>query len=240
MGVEITGTEETIADAQTATAMADQISQLDKKLASSDSMSEESASLSVEKGEVIAQLDSFVANTSDPSSVRSAAVSAASRPASKVAQDLDLDPEKVEFLLQRGKVLLAAGAGSGKCIDKDTLVQTERGLVAIGSILSDLSPGEERECPLWVHGPEAPVQATTIYRNGPGPAYRIKTSQGYEIIGTPAHRVYALEKGSVDWALLEDLQLGHTLCIDRRPGMFSETPFTRPPRQQVCVHAGPS
>ena len=228
MGVEITGTEETIADAQTATAMADQISQLDKKLASSDSMSEESASLSVEKGEVIAQLDSFVANTSDPSSVRSAAVSAASRPASKVAQDLDLDPEKVEFLLQRGKVLLAAGAGSGKCIDKDTLVQTERGLVAIGSILSDLSPGEERECPLWVHGPEAPVQATTIYRNGPGPAYRIKTSQGYEIIGTPAHRVYALEKGSVDWALLEDLQLGHTLCIDRRPGMFSETPFTRP------------
>lgn len=230
MGASITETEETLADAQTANAIADKISQIDKKIASTDTMSEEAAGLSEEKVQTIAELDSFVEGTSDPATVRASAVSAATtRPASKVAEELDLDPEKADFLMTRGKVLLAAGAGSGKCIDKDTLVQTERGLVAIGSILTDLSPGEERECPLWVHGPEVPVQATLLYRSGPGEAFKIKTSQGYEIIGTPAHRVYALNSGQVDWARLEDIQLGHTLCIDRRPGMFSETPFTRPP-----------
>src|SRR2546426_956595 len=108
------------------------------------------------------------------------------------------------------------------CVAGDTRVATARGTVRIDSIISDAEPESERDIDLDVLDRLGrPVRATKFFHSGEHPALRLRTREGYELVGTVNHPVLCL----VDvvgvpllmWKLLDEVSSGDRVVISRKP-----------------------
>jgi len=114
-GVPVTDIEETMADAETAAVVGEGIRDLNERIAASDPLSEQAADLQAEKQVLNDQLQTVVEGSKDPTITLGAGVAAATQqPQSKVAVKAGLSDEQTDAMLAEGKVVIAAGAGSGK------------------------------------------------------------------------------------------------------------------------------
>ena len=118
------------------------------------------------------------------------------------------------------------------CVDKDTFVSTEKGLVKIKEIaslypdggmkilndevvLEDYSTGgtalkTARKCSL--------NKISQAFRTGMKPAYKISTESGYELITTADHKIYTQD----GWVEVKDLKPDyHKVYIQPQEGRFS-------------------
>jgi ribonucleoside-diphosphate reductase alpha chain len=110
--------------------------------------------------------------------------------------------------------------GSG-CLDPNTLVLTDRGLVRLVSFGDD-SGAIWRDIETEVQTDEGPRMAVKFYRNGLVPTLRVRTKQGSELIGTPNHKVKVVQvDGSWAWSRIDDLRPGDILPL-RIGGMIGE------------------
>src|SRR5438552_12919603 len=107
------------------------------------------------------------------------------------------------------------------CVAGDTRVATARGTVRIDSIISDAEPESERDIDLDVLDRLGrPVRATKFFHSGEHPALRLRTREGYELVGTVNHPVLCL----VDmvgvplsmWKLLDEVSTGDRVVISRK------------------------
>lgn len=121
--------------------------------------------------------------------------------------------------------IFAGGHGCGKCIRGDTLVPTSRGLVPIKSLM-----GPNTIDPLTVQvvgtdvSPADNVSSAYSYRGGIRDTVKIKTYLGYELEGTPNHRIRVMSgQGSIEWRTLGDIQPGDHACISKR-GVWGQGP----------------
>ena len=110
--------------------------------------------------------------------------------------------------------IFAGGHGQGKCVTGDTLVPTSRGVVPIRELM-----GTNQTDPLEV----GVVQETGTsgsaysYRGGLRDTLRFRTYLGFELEGTPNHRIRVMqEDGTIGWRRLDELQVGDFACIVRR------------------------
>ena len=142
---------------------------------------------------------------------------------------LGLNAQQEGAMVAEGRKVIAAGAGSGKCVVGHTLVQTEAGFLPIGELGQGLDDEEDSPLELLVHGEKGPEKTSHIYFDGFRATRKIETSQGYELEGTGPHKILCLRAGKTEWVKLEDLSEGDVVCIDRRPGLFAEQPFKRIP-----------
>ncbi|MFZ5922488.1 MAG: MutS-related protein [Chloroflexota bacterium] len=104
---------------------------------------------------------------------------------------------------------------SGKCLTKDTLIPTERGLLAIEE-LAPAGPTADGFVPhnLTVHGPKGKVTSEFFYYGGQKNTIRIRTRLGYEIEGTPEHPLWVrLEDGNETWKPLGEIETGAIVAI---------------------------
>lgn len=105
-----------------------------------------------------------------------------------------------------GPVLVAACAGSGKCVTGDTLVTTEHGVMRIdaaadANILSvDPRLGLGMREAQWLDMGTAPV-------------IRVKTRLGYSISGTHEHPLMVWRDGHAEWVRLDTMRPGDRLML---------------------------
>ncbi len=84
------------------------------------------------------------------------------------------------------------------CLVGATLVLTDRGLVPLRT-LGDANGDQWQDVPFQVATPDGPQQATKFYVNGVAQTRKLSTQTGYEIQGTPQHRIQVVDEESGEW-----------------------------------------
>ncbi len=127
------------------------------------------------------------------------------------------------------------------CVAGDTRVATSRGTVRIDSIIPDVEPDSDGDVELDILDRLGrPVRATKLFHSGEHPTLRLRTREGYELVGTVNHPVLCL----VDmvgvpllmWKLLDEVQSGDRVLIARTPR--HDTSDVKPRERQVAVLLG--
>lgn len=110
--------------------------------------------------------------------------------------------------------VINAATNSGKCIGKDSLVNTEKGLIRIKDLVNLPYKGEI-DCKHRVYNHLGKKVFTSRGCNsGRIKAIRIITKKGYKLIGGyHNHRIYTWINGKFDWVYLRDLTKGQLIPI---------------------------
>jgi ribonucleoside-diphosphate reductase alpha chain len=100
------------------------------------------------------------------------------------------------------------------CLTPETLVTTDRGLVRLGQ-LGDPDGTRWQDLDVDVATDEGPRRATRFFVNGHAATKRVETVSGYEIQGTPEHRVKVVDEstGAWMWRRLTEVRPGDLLPL---------------------------
>lgn len=228
-GVPLKPVEGMLVDTQMAQALGQDLAAIEQKITSTSANTPEAADLQAQRVNTIAEIQKMADRSGAPDAVIAAVASA--RPshqyATEIGKRLGHTPEQETAMMARGRGIIAAGAGSGKCIRGDILVQTEKGFIPIAELCDGLVAEQDAPLQMYINGVNGPEQTSHAYYDGVRETLRIETSQGYEQEGTAPHRILTISDGKLDWTCLQDIQVGDVVCLDRRPGLFAESPFKR-------------
>ena len=106
------------------------------------------------------------------------------------------------------------------CVTADTRVETTRGTLRIGDVVSEVEPESDRAVDLEVLDRLGrPVRASALFHSGEHPTLRIRAREGYELTGTRNHPLLCL----VDmvgvplllWKRLDEIQAGDRVLVAR-------------------------
>jgi ribonucleoside-diphosphate reductase alpha chain len=101
-----------------------------------------------------------------------------------------------------------------KCLTGDTLVLTAQGLVPIAELSEMRLPDQFEPLNEEVITPAGLERSDAFYYGGMRETRHIRLSYGYEINGTPNHRVHVLTAdGTIQFAYLDDLKIGDTVVL---------------------------
>lgn len=121
---------------------------------------------------------------------------------------------------------------SGKCVRGDTLVFTDAGLVPIASLqpgkveIDSFAPVSYR-----VKGLNGNAHATHFYAGGRRRTVRIRTRLGYELEGTPEHRIWARQQSGVEgWKPLGKIESSDAVAIDHQIDLWGACETIQAPR----------
>lgn len=117
--------------------------------------------------------------------------------------------------------IFSGGSGRGKCVSGDTLVSTDLGLVPIRDLMgpNQIDPTERK-----VLQEKGVASAAYTYRGGVRETIKVKTYHGFELEGTPNHRILVMTReGYIDWRRLDALSLGDQCCLLPK-GLFGGGP----------------
>lgn len=123
---------------------------------------------------------------------------------------------------ERRELILAIGRRAGKCCREGTYIPTHNGFFRIEE-LGDPNGPEYQPLQVGV-AQEGPCKATSafFYNGGTKDTIRVRSRCGYEIEGTPNHRVRVMsEDGTIQWRLLGDLKAGDYLGIHRKTNLWA-------------------
>ena len=114
--------------------------------------------------------------------------------------DTHLDPDQAIIILTGPNM-------GGKCVAGDTLLLTEQGLRPIAAWDDPQQAVDTfREQAIQVDGPLGPVRASHFYKGGKQDVIRIRTRTGFELAGTPEHRILVRSRdGRERWRRLDAL-----------------------------------
>ncbi len=105
------------------------------------------------------------------------------------------------------------------CVTGDTLVRTTEGTRRISG-LAEVEPDSEADLDLEVLNRDGdPVHASKLFHSGDHPTLRLRTRQGYELVGTENHPVLCLRDVAgvpmLLWTLLEEIEPGDHVVLSR-------------------------
>jgi len=125
--------------------------------------------------------------------------------------------------LPKGRVIEIYGPeAAGKCVRSDTIVFSELGMTPISVFGNPQIAGfQQRE--IFVHSEHSYEKTSHFYNGGIKPTIKVKTSYGYEIEGTPNHRIRVLDaEGKYLWRRLDNVQVGDFVPIQRGQDYFGK------------------
>jgi len=123
------------------------------------------------------------------------------------------------------------------CLIGGSLVATERGLVRLKS-LGNVKGQQWQEASFKVLTDEGPRDATKFYINGQAQTRKITTAAGYEIQGTPNHRIKIVnEEGVLEWKTLQELQPGDRIPLSMNTMFGSPQTIILPPLPEMHWNA---
>lgn len=115
VGAALTDTESVMVDAEEAQSKVKELRSIQTALDNAEPGSQDEAEAAVERATITNEIEEIAAESVDPSAVRATVVSAsAEQPTSAIGDKMGLTPEQMNALVADGKVLITAGAGSGK------------------------------------------------------------------------------------------------------------------------------
>lgn len=101
-----------------------------------------------------------------------------------------------------------------KCVTGDTLVLTDQGLSPIASLSDMRLPDQFEAHDLRIVSPVSTERSDYFYYGGMRETRRVMLSYGYEIEGTPNHRIHVLKgNGSIGFVRLDELKIGDTVVL---------------------------
>ena len=111
-----------------------------------------------------------------------------------------LSPDQEDAMMVRGKSIISAGAGSGKCLDKNVYITASYGMKKIGdcSGKADLKSVDADNL-------TSSMEQGTWLDMGTSPVYELRTASGIKIKGTPEHPLLVWD-GAPTWKKLEDMR----------------------------------
>ena len=120
------------------------------------------------------------------------------------------------------------------CLAGESLISTERGLVPIQTLGNPLG-AKWQNLNIEVMTDEGPQLASQFYVNGLAETRRIKTKNGYEIIGTPEHRIKVFDKetGTLRWKYFADIKDGDIVALEMNTIFGSPQPIKLPPLPEL-------
>jgi len=110
--------------------------------------------------------------------------------------------------LPRGRVIeILAEESQGKCVNKRTPIYTKFGIKEIGDFDSkDYKDDSFNDLKIEVLDNNHFVETDKVYVKNDVPTIRLKTQFGYELEGTPHHRIKILDtNGNIIWKRLDEL-----------------------------------
>ena len=112
--------ESVLSDAETSREVGEDLRQINAAITQVDPMSERGADLQLQRQEIIDRIDEVAATSQSPATVfTTAATQAAAEPRvyrTRTGADRDLNPDKEDAMMIRGRGVIAAGAGAGKTL----------------------------------------------------------------------------------------------------------------------------
>ncbi len=122
-----------------------------------------------------------------------------------------------DIVFERGEIVrvITGPNMSGKCLTGETLLFTERGLMRLdalqpaGAALREFTPLN-----VTVQGKSGRARAEAFYTGGKQPTLRVRTRLGFEIEGTPEHRLWVRNPDeSEGWKTLGELRPGDYVAL---------------------------
>ena len=123
---------------------------------------------------------------------------------------------------ERRDLVLACGRRGGKCVCGDSLVLTSTGLRQIEDLGDPNGPEYQPLNLTVIQEGQKEAQASYFYNGGVRDTVKVHSYCGYEVEGTPNHRVKVLaEDGTIQWRFLADVRVGDYLCVHRKTDMWA-------------------
>ena len=127
---------------------------------------------------------------------------------------------------ERRELLLSIGRRAGKCLVQGSLVLTQDGYREIQDLGDPNGPEYQ---PLIVTVAQEGSRRSTsafFYNGGERDTLRVRSRCGYEVEGTPNHRIKVMtEDGTVQWRFLADLKVGDRLGVHRGTDLWAQEPL---------------
>lgn len=185
------------------------------------------AALTEANADLMERADRIVQESRDPAVVKAHAVSKLAEGNKQqyrtaISEALKMTPEQEDSMIIRGKAVIAAGAGSGKCVTGDTIVSTAHGMRRID------------QCVGLMHLPS--VDASTLSPSleegqwidmGSSPVLEIETRSGIQLRGTPEHPLLTWS-GSPTWVRLDEMKPGMFVLLQPGHALGTGTPSMDP------------
>ncbi len=158
----------------------------------------------------------------------------------RMAQDFSLRYMLVDGQGNFGSVDDDPAAAMRYCVAGDTRVATSDGTVRIDALAAGMAPESDRPVDLEVLDRRGrPVHASMLFHSGDHPTLRLRTTEGYELAGTHNHPVLCL----VDmvgvpllmWKLLEEIEPGDRVLLNRTPRAVTDAPLSRGERRLALL-----
>jgi len=136
-----------------------------------------------------------------------------------------------KFGFRNAQATLLAPTG---CLVGDTLISTERGLVPLETLGNPLGD-RWQDLNILVMTDEGEKLATKFFVNGLAETIKIRTKDGYEIIGTPEHRIKVFDKetGELKWKYFADIKNGDIVALEMNTIFGSPQPIELPPLPEL-------
>ncbi|MCS6872498.1 MAG: adenosylcobalamin-dependent ribonucleoside-diphosphate reductase [Anaerolineae bacterium] len=126
-----------------------------------------------------------------------------------------------------------------KCVTGDTLVLTAQGLTPIAELSAMRLPDQFEPLTTEVATPYGMQKTDAFYYGGMRETRKVQLTYGYEIEGTPNHRVHVLdEDGQIRFARLDELKVGDTAVLYAGQQIFGEAGQPLPPMVAAAAHNG--
>ncbi len=126
-----------------------------------------------------------------------------------------------DLILGKGKdlVILTGPNMAGKCLVEDTLVFTNEGMKPLSAFrppASRVDTFTELE-EIAVRGQAGITRASHFYDGGLSPVLRIRTRLGFELTGTPTHRLWVRNvDGTEGWKTISEISAGDVVALEQK------------------------
>jgi len=111
--------------------------------------------------------------------------------------------EAVEKILTSRVLVLTGLPGTGKCVVPETIVSGPWGFRKIGDFLPpDLGVGSFAPLSEGIDTPRGVQRTSHVYNGGPAATIKVRTTAGFELEGTPEHRIRVVIDGAIEWRSL--------------------------------------
>ncbi|MFQ5854482.1 MAG: adenosylcobalamin-dependent ribonucleoside-diphosphate reductase, partial [Anaerolineae bacterium] len=130
----------------------------------------------------------------------------------------DITPE--EHVRMQAAIQRFVDNSLSKCVTGDTLVMTAEGLRPIAELSNLRQPDQFEPLIVDLVTPAGKEGTNAFYYGGFRETRRVRFSYGFELEGTPNHRIHILtNNGAVEWRRLDELKIGDTAIL--YTGQFS-------------------
>ena len=127
-----------------------------------------------------------------------------------VAQDISAE----EHVYMQAALQVFVDNSISKCVVGDTLVLTHEGLAPIQELADFRLPDQFEPLDISVVSPQGEERADAFYYGGYRETRRVRLQYGFQIEGTPNHRIHVLaEDGTVVFKQLDELKPGDTVVL---------------------------